>query len=185
MLTFIRPPPVRATVARRGGMLMRPRFLANLPGPHRFLAMSLVICAGCGSGDTRTGPPLHKVSGVVKHNGQPLVGADVTFQLKDNSGSSFGRTDASGRYQLTTRTSGDGAPAGDYLVAIAKLDEATGSSAPVVSTDDPNYNPFAGKKSAAAPPPKSSLPAQYGDVKTSGLTARITEATSALDFDLK
>src|SRR5262249_21992049 len=116
---------------------------------------------------------------------QALVGADVTFQLKDGTGSSFGRTDASGRYQLTTRASGDGAPAGDYVVAIAKVDEPAASGAPILPTDDPKYNPFAGKGTANAPPPKSSSPSQYGDVKPSGLTARITEATRSLDFELK
>ena len=165
---------------------MGTRFLLIWPDQRHFLtALCLVACAGCGSGPARTGPPLNHVSGVVKWNGQPLVGADVTFQLKDGTGSSFGRTDASGRYQLTTRTSNDGAPAGDYLVTVAKLDEPDATATKYVSQDDPNYNPFAGKATAASPPPKSTLPAQYSDVKTSGLTARVAAGSNTLDFDLK
>jgi len=148
-------------------------------------ALVVLVCGGCGSGVDHTGPPLHRVSGVVKWNGQPLVGADVTFNLKDGSGSSFGRTDAAGRYELTTRTSNDGAPAGDFLVTISKVDEPAPSATKVVSQDDPNYNPYAGKGATAQPPPKSTLPAKYADAKTSGLTARVSAGSNPLDFDLK
>ena len=148
-------------------------------------ALGVLVFVGCGSGDARTGPPLHRISGVVKWNGQPLVGADVTFNLKDGSGSSFGRTDAAGRYELTTRASNDGAPAGDYLVTFSKVDEPAPSATNYVSQDDPKYNPYAGKAAAAQPPPKSTLPAKYADAKTSGITARVGEGSNPLDFDLK
>jgi len=121
----------------------------------------------------------------VKFNGQPLIGADITFHLKDGSGSSFGRTDVAGRYQLTTRASNDGAPAGDYLVCVAKLDEPAPGSTTYVLQDDPKYNPFVGKSTAPQTPPKSTLPAQYADTKTSGLTARVGKGNNPLDFDLK
>jgi hypothetical protein len=142
--------------------------------------------AGCGSGGGgSSGPPVFPVKGTVKLSGQPVVGADVVFNLKDGSGSSFGRTDASGTYQLTTRRSNDGALPGDYLVAISKASEAPPADEATIPQDSPNYNPFVGKGAATKPKPKGAFPTQYGDTKTSGLTARVLEEPNTIDFDLK
>lgn len=150
-----------------------------------WIALAVVAqCAatiGCGSSGS-SGAPVFPVTGVVKVKGQAVSGADIVFSLKDGSGSSFGRTDASGKYQLTTRQSNDGAMPGDYLVAISKTDDA--ASATFVAQDDPNYNPFVGKNMGSRPPPKSSIPAHYSDVKTSGLTARVNSTKNTIDFDL-
>jgi len=144
-----------------------------------------VFLTGCGSdGGGSSGPPVYPVKGVVKLNGQPVVGADIVFNLKDGSGSSFGRTDGSGSYQLTTRRSNDGAVPGDYLVSISKADEAPAIDEATIPQDSPNYNPFVGKGVATRPKPKSGFPAQYGDSKTSGLTARVLEEKTTIDFDL-
>jgi hypothetical protein len=149
-----------------------------------YLLTCLVFC-GCGSGGGSGGLPLQPVSGVVKWNGQPLGGADIVFKLKDGNRSSFGRTDANGRYELTTRASNDGAPAGDYLVAITKIDLAAGDASKFIPQDDPRYNPYVGKSGAGGPPPKSSFPGHYGDTATSGLTARVSTGKNTLDFNLK
>jgi hypothetical protein len=141
--------------------------------------------AGCGDSSGPAGPPVFPVTGVVKLNGQPVAGADIVFNLKDGSGSSFGRTDASGNYQLTTRKSNDGAPPGDYLVAISKADAAPAADEATIPQDSPNYNPFVGKGVATKPKPKSGIPSQYSDAKTSGLTARVLEEKNTIDFDLK
>src|SRR3954471_18982221 len=82
-----------------------------------FVALVLSLI-GCSSEGPSKGAPTYPVEGVVKLKGQPVVGADIVFSQKDGSSSSFGRTDASGHYQLTTRKSNDGAPPGDYLVSI-------------------------------------------------------------------
>lgn len=150
------------------------------------LCLLAVLLAGCGSdGGGAAGAPVFPVNGVVKLNGQPVVGADIVFNLKDGSGSSFGRTDAKGSYQLTTRRSNDGALPGDYLVSIAKAEEAPANDEANIPQDSPNYNPFVGKGVATRPKPKSGMPAQYGDTKTSGLTARVLEEKNTIDFDLK
>jgi hypothetical protein len=164
-------------------------------GSHRARGVGLLTLAGtlvslslagCGSrGGGSSGPPVFPVKGVVKLNGQPVAGADVVFNLKDGSGSSFGRTDASGIYQLTTRRSNDGALPGDYLVAITKASEAPASDEATIPQDSPNYNPFVGKGVATKPKPKGAFPTQYGDTKTSGLTARVLEEPNTIDFELK
>ena len=117
-------------------------------GPGAMPVMLLLIgltLAGCGAGGGPAGPPVYPVTGVVKLNGQPVVGADIVFAKKDGEGSSFGRTNASGEYQLTTRKSNDGAPAGDYLVSITKADDPPPLDSATIPQDSPNYNPFVGK----------------------------------------
>ena len=152
--------------------------------PAAALALALLAAAGgCPGGGATSGPPVYPVTGIVKVKGQAVVGADIVFTLKDGTGSSFGRTDATGRYELTTRKSGDGAPPGDYLVSIAKTDDAPPATN-FIPQDDPNYNPFAGKNTPRTPP-KSSIPGNYADTKTSGLTARVNaEKQNTIDFDL-
>jgi len=121
----------------------------------------------------------------VKLKGQPVVGADILFSLKDGSGSSFGRTDATGHYELTTRKSNDGALPGDYLVGISKADDAAAPTQTFVPQEDTkNYNPFAGKNPAPRPATKSGMPSHYADPKTSGLTARVNAEKNTIDFDL-
>jgi hypothetical protein len=152
-------------------------------------ALALAILGGtlvgCGAAGGSGGPPVFPVTGVVKVNGQPVAGADIVFNLKDGSGSSFGRTDASGNYQLTTRRSNDGAPPGDYLVVISKADGAPPPDSADIPQDSPNYNPFVGKAAPVKPKAKSGIPAKYADAKTSGLTARVLEEKNTIDFDLK
>jgi len=148
-------------------------------------AIVALIGTGCSSEGPSKGQQVYPVEGVVKHKGQPVAGADIVFSVKDGSSSSFGRTDASGHYKLTTRKSNDGAPAGDYLVAITKSEEVPQSATKVIPQEDPNYNPFVGKAGPAQPPPKPGLPIQYADTKTSGLTARVNAEKNSIDFDLK
>lgn len=139
---------------------------------------------GCGAGGGgSSGAPVYPVAGVVKLKGQPVAGADIVFHLKDGSGSSFGRTDSTGRYELTTRQSNDGAPPGDYLVGISKTDDAPAQTY-VLQEDTKNYNPYVGKNPAPQPKPKSSISPNLADPKTSGLTARVNADKNTIDFDL-
>src|SRR5438309_354141 len=84
------------------------------------------------------------------HNGQPLAGADVVFKLKDGSRSSFGRTDDKGHYELTTRSSNDGAAEGDYVVSITKTEAPAQDASKLPLQEDKNYNPYVGKGASAA-----------------------------------
>jgi hypothetical protein len=159
--------------------------LKSTRGGLALVGLGLLALMGCGSGGGASGgPPRYPVSGLVTFNGQPLAGADIVFKMKDGSLSSFGRTDDKGHYELTTRSSNDGAPEGDYLVSISKTDTAAQDASKMPLQDDKNYNPYIGKN---APPtvPKPVVPSKFGDTATSGLTARVGKEKNELNFNLK
>jgi hypothetical protein len=67
--------------------------------------------------------PTFPVSGRVTVGGQTVAGATVTLYtynpvLERYSATADGRTDEAGRFQITTYSSFDGAPAGDYAVTV-------------------------------------------------------------------
>jgi hypothetical protein len=174
-------------------------FSARLFGPMGFAGAAMVIdprsttillaswflaaLAGCGSPPEEGGPPLYAAGGVVRFNSQPLADADVVFALTDGSRSSFGRTDAQGRFRLTTRNPDDGAPAGEYVVTITKF-ELPGSP-PNAPQDSPHYNPYAGRDFASQPPPKALIPMRYAEAATSELKATVTPAgENQFEFNL-
>ncbi len=83
------------------------------------------LALGCGSGDFR----MADVSGVVTLDGEPLSKARIQFQPQRSGDSpvvgptSFGTTDSSGRYVLSTRKHGDGAVVGRHLVSLSTFDQ--------------------------------------------------------------
>lgn len=77
----------------------------------------------------------YPVSGRVTLGGQPLAGATVALHTYDAEKKSYarvaeGRTDEVGRFQITTYSKFDGAPADDYSVTVTK----TGGAIPAVFT---------------------------------------------------
>ncbi|MEZ6122155.1 MAG: hypothetical protein R3C49_03135 [Planctomycetaceae bacterium] len=52
--------------------------------------------------------------------GGPLAGASVTFSPKEGQPVATARTNAEGKYSLTTYDAGDGAAAGSYVVLVTK-----------------------------------------------------------------
>lgn len=123
-------------------------------------------------------PATTAVSGVVTHNGSPLDGATVTFKPVSTDGkAAFGKTDAEGKFSLTTFEGGDGAIPGEYNVTVVKM-EVVESKA--VSEDDPNYDP-----DYVEPEAKSLIPEKYGNAADSGLTASVgTEPVSDIKLEL-
>jgi hypothetical protein len=85
---------------------------ARLPVASLFALCSLVGCSG--------GDALHPVEGKVYVSGVPAGNAYVSYYPRDNSQIRIpvARTEADGSYRLMTMTAGDGAPAGEYDVAI-------------------------------------------------------------------
>jgi hypothetical protein len=128
---------------------------------------------------------VYPVKGTITHNGQPVVGADITFFNSEANRSAFGRTNDQGQYQLTTFSSNDGAVAGKHLVTITKV-EVPPPTAAEPTVDSESYAPPGIGESAAPEPPKSSFPAKYGDPTTSGLVAVVSAETSndKVDFTL-
>ena len=128
-------------------------------------AVSLAL-AGCGGdGKLKTYP----VSGQVLYNGQPLKGVDVAFHAVDPAHAvaypPHAKTDAEGKFQLTSYLPDDGGPAGEYRVAVAFAVETAGA-------DD------GADQSKKLP---SQVPAKYHRGETSGLTATVKPAATVLE----
>jgi hypothetical protein len=141
------------------------------------LSAGLCSCGGSGPGQLT----LHQADGRVLFQGKPLPGVQVLFRPagvdKDAPATvSTGRTDDEGKFRLATFVPGEsrpseGAPAGDYLVAI---------STPA-RTDSIDFT----RKEAAKTGPDL-LQRRFADPKTSGLKATIKPGPNALEpFDLK
>ncbi|QDU74161.1 hypothetical protein Pan97_11660 [Bremerella volcania] len=141
-------------------------------------ALLLILTAatlGCGSGKPNLIPgrsPTIPVQGKITLEGAPIEGATVMFFCEKLKITSYGKTDATGQYQLTTYEPGDGAPAGHYQVSVKKVEQTI-----IQPSDHP------------AIPPKSKtsqlLPPQYSDFKSSDLKAVVAEGgTNAFQFNL-
>lgn len=115
--------------------------------------------AGCGGG----GPDLGRVEGTVTLDGSPLEGALVEFQPNEEGVPSYGRTDASGQYELQFGVNQPGAMVGTHTVRIT-----TGG---MEST---------GEGPAVAVPER--VPAQYNI--QSNLTREVESGKTTIDFEL-
>lgn len=134
---------------------------------------------GCGEANDRGDlPPTYPVSGTVTMNSRPLAGAILNFQLVDGSRGAVGKTDANGRYQLSTFKSNDGAVSGEYRVTVVKYPPP-----PSDSSGPGDENTKSGSNVPDAEP-QSLLPTKYSNPKTSGLTTTVTRGKNTIDFSL-
>lgn len=140
-----------------------------------FLAVTAAILAGCSSGGSR--PATAPVSGTVTLNGQPLEGATVVFMGEGASQAASGKTDASGKYQLTTFEPNDGAVIGNHQVTITKSD-ASATAGASAENPDAAYDALMGGGGAPPPKPKDSFTAP------ANLTATVNEGPNEINFDL-
>lgn len=137
------------------------------------LAVGLLTITGCwGKGEVKGRPKVYPISGKVLYKGEPVTGADITFICEEKERSAFGRTDSQGRFKLTTFAPNDGAVEGKHVVTVVKVEQAEVVAQP--SIEDPAYDPEAVNRAAAAPPPKTLVPAKYGNAKTSDLFVVVT-----------
>jgi len=120
------------------------------------------------------------VAGVVTYKGLPVPDAQVTFSPQGAGQAAFGRTDAEGKYSLTTFESGDGATVGRYKVAVTKFETPDASAVP---TGDA-YVPPEGRKTPKAAKPKSLLPAKYASPQTSDLQAEVKAEATTFDITI-
>ena len=122
----------------------------------------LASVAGCGP----SRPATTRVSGLVTFKGAPVAEADVNFIPADGRPAS-GRTDAEGRFSLSTFVPGDGVLPGEHVVTVSKQ---------VASKSNPDdiYQNYV-----------DLLPPQYGSLQTSPLRATVEAGGSHdLTFDL-
>jgi len=84
------------------------------------LLVPILLSGGCGKGRERQ--PVYPVRGQVFIQGQPAAEAFVVFHpVKDDGAQAlrpYGYVSADGSFTLTTYEQGDGAPSGEYGVAI-------------------------------------------------------------------
>ena len=144
-----------------------------MPNPRWFVLVSAAlltwpVLAGCSSKNAH-GYRLVPVTGVVRYNGQPLADAHVTFTNTAANVSAYARSDANGRFTLTTFEPGDGAVSGHQTVSVSKVQ--------VIVAGDPNID------RTTTPIPRSAetqrrwlIPERYGSMETSGLTAEVTDS---------
>jgi hypothetical protein len=120
------------------------------------LAALVVLIAGCSKrGD------LADVRGKVTLDGEPLANAFVVFAPTEHGTTSYGRTDATGNYEMMFTDTEKGAWIGNNSVRISTGDLATGGG----------------------PGPKERVPVVYNEATT--LAAEVKPGKNKFDFDLK
>lgn len=159
---------------------VNPFFGSRFPRIGLLLAICVAcVAVGCSGGPKR--PATVKVSGKVTMGGTPVPRATVSFQPTAPGGrAAVGVTDDAGQYTLTTFSAGDGAVAGDYGVAIVKMEEGAAGGAGTANTDQ--YIPPEGMKEP--PPVKSLIPTRFNNSRDSGLRASVGSGANTFDFDL-
>ena len=153
----------------------------------------VITLTSCGT-DDRFGK-LYSVSGAVTYNGQPLEKGEISFVPEDST-KGIGATGVieNGSYTLSTGGNNDGARAGKYKVTVTAREDASAKAkeafqkaksgnSKTSATEDPGYIPkqFVTKAQSEA---KSLIPAGYGDIRTTTLTAEVKEQTNTIDFKL-
>lgn len=135
-----------------------------------FAVASVVVslAAGCGSRE------MGRVSGTVTFKGKPVPDAVVTFTARSRP-TAVGRTDAAGRFTLTTFRKGDGAYGGSHRIVVIPWMEGW-----IELPDDA----LTGRK----PPPvavRTDIPDQCRQPGESPLTAEIVAGRSnVVDLEL-
>lgn len=143
------------------------------------LGVGLMILGCGGRRDSR--PATVPVSGRVTHGGEAVAEALVVFYpTTANAAAAQARTDADGRYELTSFRPSDGAVPGSYIVLVTKQ---------LAENEMTPQESRAYFDRTGTPPPlptyKDLLPKKYGSHETSGLTAEVTaDGDNQLDFDL-
>ncbi|QEG38224.1 carboxypeptidase-like regulatory domain-containing protein [Roseimaritima ulvae] len=155
-----------------------------------FMSVAVLACAmvGCGGGSGFPDPA--PVEGSVSYKGKPVEGATVTFLAAgDGAGrSASGTTDASGKFQLTTFSTNDGALPGEYNVTIAKSEPKADMGEVDAENPGESYEQMmaAASSGSMAAMEKNSLPEKYSDASQSGLKRSVVEGQeNKFDFDLE
>jgi len=166
--------------------MLMPTLNALVRGFLALLAMCGVIAmTSCGTDDTFG--KRHPVSGTVTYNGNPLEKGRIGFFPDDPKGVGAAGDIENGSYRLSTGGGGDGARAGKYKVTITSKEDTSAKAqadfAKVSKRDEPGVVPrqFTANAEAHA---KSLIPAGYGSVLTTTLTAEVKEQSNTIDFKL-
>lgn len=143
--------------------------------------------AGCGDPGIGAVP----VTGTITVDGTAMEGVMVVYTPADGSTgrAASGRTDAAGKYILTTEINGDGAIPGEYKIAVTKHENADDDLPKEVDPDDEASldNIYGELDTSKDQKSKNLIHAQYENPLGSGLSATVTddESKNVFDFDVK
>jgi 5-hydroxyisourate hydrolase-like protein (transthyretin family) len=115
-------------------------------------AVAIEVCwlAGCSRPKGPKLEPTFPVSGVVQIDGKPTAAVHVFLFPADSAPMGFdprlgsphsATTDADGKFKITTYNTGDGAPAGSYVLGFYW--EGTPKVVPFSNPDEPKLDPVA------------------------------------------
>ena len=137
------------------------------------VGVCLAVVGGCGAGGSGRLdlPDPVPVTGTVKLNDEPLVGATVALTpIQDGVGSAVTAvTDGVGKYELKP-----GAVPGEYRVSISRFLDPDGSPLQVTEATDPGDAALG----------IESLPLKYSDPAQTELKATVGPEGGAFDFEL-
>jgi hypothetical protein len=147
------------------------------PNWTAFLLATLL--AGCGPEHAISDPPvLEPVEGVVTLNGEPLVGAVVTFLNLDERGTlTVGETDSEGFFKLQY-LGAKGTAAGPYRVAVSYLMSTAGD---VIGLARRSTNSPTAELNTA----KELLPPRYSELGRTTLKADVPIGGGSFRFELE
>ena len=150
--------------------------MQKVVGAIAICTLLLPVLAGCG-GDTADLPDVVPVTGTITIDGEPVSGVNVTFIPTGSTtgGSSYGATDATGKYELTSDDGRTGVGAGEFKVVCGKWVMADGSD-------------FVGEPGGPSPMEagaKEMLPPKYSQESATTLKATVPAGGGTVDFDLK
>ena len=150
-----------------------------------FAAAVALALASCGDEDAFG--KRYSVSGNVTYNGQPLEKGSISFV--PDSGAGATGTIEKGAYTLSTGGNQDGALPGKYKVTITAKEDtealAKAEFAKVSKRAEAEITAIPRQFLAnAAARARSLIPAGYGDVSTTTLTAEVKEQSNAINFQL-
>ena len=132
--------------------------------PHHLVFGVAAVLALAGCGKSSPWETTYKASGKVIFKGQPISGAQLIFYPKDPSAPKTIRptatTDDAGTFTISTHHKEDGAPAGDYRVAVV-------------------WHPLVNSPAGPSRGPNK-LPARYAQPDTSNLEVHVDPSNNTL-----
>ena len=136
------------------------------------LTTTLSIC-GCGGGGATGGVPVHTAGGVITMFGKPLPGATVAFAPQGGQPTATGRTNAEGKFELTTYEYGDGAAEGNYKVIVSKASAAPASDSGEGEDHDVPVSEEHGEDDGPGGAGGDIVPAQYTTARDTPFSADV------------
>ncbi|MBC7353154.1 MAG: carboxypeptidase regulatory-like domain-containing protein [Thermogutta sp.] len=135
-------------------------------GTSLALLVAFLALPGCGK---KSPLPLVKTTGQLMYKGQPVADASVMLSPLEGQRAAVGKTDAQGRFELTTMNPRDGAMPGKYKIVITK---ATAVEAAADAAEMPDIT----KEQALAKPAPAAIPAKYSNPNTTPLECTIPQS---------